>query len=83
MDGLRAPLILHDPTPPYQYDEELVVTMNDWYHAQSETGLSTFLNVYNPTGAEPVPRTLPWSNTTCSHCYENFDTLTFHLQNLV
>jgi len=56
MDGLRAPLILHDPTPPYQYDEELVVTMNDWYHAQSETGLSTFLNVYNPTGAEPVPQ---------------------------
>jgi iron transport multicopper oxidase len=58
MDGLRAPLILHDPTPPYTYDEELIVTMNDWYHDQSETGLATFLNVYNPTGAEPVPRKL-------------------------
>lgn len=57
MDGLRAPLILHDPTPPYQYDEEITVALNDWYHDQSETGLATFMNVNNPTGAEPVPRT--------------------------
>lgn len=28
----------------------------DWYHEQSSTGLDTFLNVYNPTGAEPVPQ---------------------------
>jgi Multicopper oxidase len=59
MDGLRAPLILHDPTPPYQYDEDITISLNDWYHAQSETGLATFLNVNNPTGAEPVPRTFP------------------------
>ncbi|KAJ2961495.1 hypothetical protein NQZ79_g3313 [Umbelopsis isabellina] len=55
MDGLRSALILNDPVPPYHYDEDLIVTMNDWYHDQSETGLATFLNVYNPTGAEPVP----------------------------
>ncbi|CAO3679408.1 unnamed protein product [Umbelopsis ramanniana] len=56
MDGLRAPLILNDPTPPYHYDEDITVSMNDWYHDQSEVGLATFLNVENPTGAEPVPQ---------------------------
>lgn len=27
----------------------------DWYHTASSENLKTFLNVYNPTGAEPVP----------------------------
>jgi iron transport multicopper oxidase len=56
MDGLRAPLILNDITPPYQYDEDITIALNDWYHDQSEVGLATFMNVENPTGAEPVPR---------------------------
>lgn len=29
--------------------------MIDWYHDQSDDLLASFLNVYNPTGAEPVP----------------------------
>jgi len=39
MDGLRGPLIIHDPNNPYanDFDEELVLTLSDWYHDQSAT----------------------------------------------
>jgi FtsP/CotA-like multicopper oxidase with cupredoxin domain len=32
-DGLRGPLIIHDPWDPYQnqYDEEIILTVSDWY----------------------------------------------------
>ncbi|KAI8889405.1 multicopper oxidase [Backusella circina FSU 941] len=55
MDGLRAPLILHNTVETYHYDEDIIVPFEDWYHAQSTEGLSVFLNENNPTGAEPVP----------------------------
>lgn len=34
----------------------LFYTSLDWYHEQSNTNLASFMSVYNPTGAEPVPR---------------------------
>ncbi|KAI9023003.1 multicopper oxidase-domain-containing protein [Phycomyces nitens] len=54
-DGLRAPMILHNPEEPYKYDEDLVVPVSDWYHDNSANNLAIFMNVNNPTGAEPVP----------------------------
>lgn len=33
-DGLRAPLIVHDVDAPFEYDEEIILTMTDWYHTQ-------------------------------------------------
>lgn len=56
-DGIRGPLIVHDPENPYkdQFDEELVLTVSDWYHDQMAPLLKKFLNVENPTGAEPIP----------------------------
>ncbi|KAI8334409.1 Cupredoxin [Chlamydoabsidia padenii] len=56
MDGLRGPLILHNTNETYKYDEDVTVTVSDWYHDQSKNNLATFLSVYNPTGAEPVPQ---------------------------
>lgn len=37
VDGLRGPLIVHDSKGPYagQYDEELVVSISDWYHGNT------------------------------------------------
>ncbi|KAF5019004.1 hypothetical protein F66182_9022 [Fusarium sp. NRRL 66182] len=57
-DGLRGPLIIHDPESPFkgQYDEEIVMTLSDWYHEQMQTLLPAFLRKGNPTGAEPVPQ---------------------------
>lgn len=56
-DGLRGPLIVHDPDSPYkeQYDEEIVLTLSDWYHDQMPGLLKWFISYANPTGAEPVP----------------------------
>jgi iron transport multicopper oxidase len=57
-DGLRGPLIVHDPNSPYagQYDDELVLTFSDWYHDQMPGLISYYLSPeQNPDGAEPVP----------------------------
>ncbi|EXJ87323.1 hypothetical protein A1O3_04282 [Capronia epimyces CBS 606.96] len=54
-DGLRGPLVIHDPESPYAdlYDEELVLTLSDWYHASMSDLVKKFMSVTNPTGAEP------------------------------
>lgn len=54
---MRGPLIIHDPQNPYkdQYDEEIILTLSDWYHDFMPDLLKTFISVENPTGAEPVP----------------------------
>ncbi|KAI5196373.1 hypothetical protein E4T39_07839 [Aureobasidium subglaciale] len=33
-DGLWGPLIVRDPSPPFHYDEELIITLSDWYNDQ-------------------------------------------------
>ncbi|KAH6872235.1 Cupredoxin [Alternaria rosae] len=57
-DGLRGPLIVHDPEDPFKdlYDEEVVITLSDWYHDLMHNLLAEFINIANPSGAEPVPQ---------------------------
>lgn len=57
-DGLRGPLIINDPETPFKdlYDEELVLTVSDWYHDEMPGLLKFFMSRFNPTGAEPVPK---------------------------
>ncbi|KAH0541524.1 hypothetical protein FGG08_003999 [Glutinoglossum americanum] len=64
-DGLRGALIVHDPESPYkdQYDEELVLTLSDWYHSQMPPLIDRFLSYANPTGAEPVPEAALFNDT--------------------
>ncbi|KAK5054017.1 hypothetical protein LTR84_001979 [Exophiala bonariae] len=64
-DGLRGPLIVHDPENPYAdlIDEELIVTLSDWYHEQMPPLIAKFLSVSNPTGAEPVPQSALMNDT--------------------
>ncbi|KAM0800189.1 putative ferrooxidoreductase Fet3 [Usnea florida] len=57
-DGFRGPILIHDPASPYagQYDQELVLTLSDWYHKQMPDMIPGFLSTTeNPSGAEPVP----------------------------
>ncbi|GAB0139089.1 Iron transport multicopper oxidase fetC [Epichloe bromicola] len=56
-DGLRGPLVVHDPEFPYkkEVDEEIVLSLSDWYHDEIQTLIPQFLSKTNPTGAEPVP----------------------------
>ncbi|KAF7561130.1 hypothetical protein G7046_g3000 [Stylonectria norvegica] len=57
-DGLRGPLIIHDPESPFRekYDEEIILTLSDWYHDEMQVLIPQFLRKGNPTGAEPVPQ---------------------------
>ncbi|KAJ1895236.1 ferroxidase fet3, partial [Kickxella alabastrina] len=55
VDGIRAPLILHNPEEPHKYDEDVVLTLEDWYHDGAAGLLKDFLSWKNPGGAEPVP----------------------------
>ncbi|KAI9256618.1 Cupredoxin [Phascolomyces articulosus] len=49
LDGLRTPLIIHDPDDPYQnkYDEEIIITLSDWYHDDSRSNAKWFLSKEN------------------------------------
>ncbi len=48
---------MHDPENPHRdrYDEEMVLTLSDWYNEEMRPLIARFLDVSNPTGAEPVP----------------------------
>ncbi|KAI9809142.1 MAG: hypothetical protein M1825_002432 [Sarcosagium campestre] len=64
-DGLRGPLIVEDPDAPYKddYDEEIILTLSDWYHDSISYLMPRFLSVANPTGAEPVPNSALMNDT--------------------
>ncbi|KAJ5527675.1 hypothetical protein N7513_011834 [Penicillium frequentans] len=64
-DGLRQSLIVNDPENPYigQYADEFVISLSDWYHDQMPKLLKQFINVANPTGAEPVPKSALMNDT--------------------
>lgn len=56
-DGYRQALIVHDDTAPFadQYEEEIVITLSDWYHTLQKDLSGKFMSLYNPSGAEPIP----------------------------
>ncbi|CCE85919.1 Piso0_005559 [Millerozyma farinosa CBS 7064] len=56
-DGLRGFFIIDDDKPlPFKYDEDVTLTLSDWYHNENRAIMRSFLNRYNPTGAEPIPQ---------------------------
>ncbi|CAG8654980.1 9761_t:CDS:2, partial [Dentiscutata heterogama] len=46
VDGLKGPIIVHDPEDPYKdsYDCEYVMTISDWYHEPTGNFMPTFRN---------------------------------------
>ncbi|KAK6458331.1 iron transport multicopper oxidase FET3 precursor [Scheffersomyces xylosifermentans] len=55
-DGMRGLFIIEDDDFPYEYDEEVTLSLSEHYHKTSDELLPSFLNRYNPTGAEPIPQ---------------------------
>lgn len=45
------------------YDQEVGLTVSDWYHDQMPGLLDGFISVTNPTGAEPVPNSALMNDT--------------------
>lgn len=56
-DGLRQMIVVSKPNDTYaaQADAEMSLSLSDWYHDEMPALLAGFINVENPTGAEPVP----------------------------
>lgn len=56
---------MHDSEDPFKdmYDEEVVITLSDWYHDLMQGLLGNFINVANPSGAEPVPQAALMNDT--------------------
>ncbi|WFD41378.1 hypothetical protein MPSI1_000004 [Malassezia psittaci] len=62
VDGFRTPSVIHnvDSTgvnrEAHQYDDDFTISLGDWYNEWYDVLNSTeFMNVNNPSGAEPVP----------------------------
>ncbi|EJU02139.1 ferroxidase [Dacryopinax primogenitus] len=55
VDGLRTPFIILAQNETYSYAADYTIGMADWYHDLHSVLIDQFLNIYNPTGAEPVP----------------------------
>lgn len=57
MDGLRVPLIVYDDVnEPFEYDEDKIITLSDWYHEDSYTNLEQYMSKKNLEGVEPIPQ---------------------------
>ncbi|KAI0842638.1 putative ferroxidase [Hypoxylon sp. FL0890] len=56
-DGFRGPLIIHDTDDPYKddFDEEVILTMSDWYRDQTLTLMTAMINPNNTQFAPPLP----------------------------
>jgi iron transport multicopper oxidase len=60
MLNYTGPLIVHDPNDPYagQYDEEMVLTLSDWYHTEVPTLINQMLTTTNTHALPPFPDAL-------------------------
>ncbi|OCL11751.1 Ferroxidase [Glonium stellatum] len=56
-DGLRGPLIIHDRAAEKKlgFDQELTLTVSDWYHDQMPGLVHYYLSTANTDGSEPIP----------------------------
>ncbi|KAI0473240.1 Cupredoxin [Xylariaceae sp. FL0804] len=57
-DGLRGPFVVHDPNDPYLdlYDEDVILTVSDWYHEQSPELSRAMLQPNNTKFLPPRPQ---------------------------
>ncbi|KAL6451112.1 FET3 Iron transport multicopper oxidase FET3 [Candida maltosa Xu316] len=55
-DGLRGLFIIEDDEFPYEYDEDVTLSVGDHYHLESPEIMTKFMTRFNPTGAEPIPQ---------------------------
>lgn len=65
-DGMRAMFVIEEKEKkdyPFDFDEEVYLSIGEWYHKTADELLPDFLNMYNPTGAEPIPQNLLFNNT--------------------
>ncbi|CUM68340.1 uncharacterized protein PRCAT00006062001 [Priceomyces carsonii] len=60
-DGLRGLFIIEDDD--VKFDEEVTLSISDWYHKETAEITKGFLSRYNPTGTEPIPQSSLFNDT--------------------
>ena len=78
-------LVINDPENPYagKFDEEVALTLSDWYHDQMPGLIASFISVENPTGAEPVPKSALMNDTqNLTVSVQPGKTYLFHMANV-
>ncbi|KAI1763595.1 putative ferroxidase [Hypoxylon sp. FL1150] len=68
-DGLRGPLIVHDPQDPYQdeYDDEIILTVSDWYRDQTQPLIAAMIDPNNTNFQPPFPNSTIVNDGVNSH----------------
>ncbi|CCK70564.1 ferroxidase FET5 KNAG_0E03050 [Huiozyma naganishii CBS 8797] len=62
-DGFRGAFIIHDPDCPFEFDEDITITVSDLYYKNYLDTTKEFMSRYNPTGAEPIPQSLLFNDS--------------------
>lgn len=65
-DGMRGVFVIEEKEKedyPFEFDEEVILPIGEWYHETAPVLIPEFLNRYNPTGAEPIPQNTLFNNT--------------------
>lgn len=81
-DGLRQMFIVEEEDKndyPFHFDEEVPLSVSDWYHDESSVIMKRFKSRYNPTGAEPIPQNSLFNDTKNSTWHVKADT-TYYLR---
>jgi iron transport multicopper oxidase len=55
VDGLRAPVIVENPSLPWNYTDEYVLSLSDWYHTQSTAIVNAFQSPPQGPPTTPTP----------------------------
>ena len=50
-----GPLIIEDPNPPFHYDEEMTLTLSDWYHEEAANIVAVYQSKDGAKGPDGVP----------------------------
>ena len=65
-DGMRGLFIIEEKEKsdyPFEFDEDVVLPIGDWYHQTAAELFPGFMSRFNPTGAEPVPKNSLFNDT--------------------
>lgn len=65
-DGMRGLFIIEEKEKsdyPFAFDEDVTLSVGDWYHETALQLQPKFMNRFNPTGAEPVPQNSLFNDT--------------------
>lgn len=58
-DGLRGVFVIEESSKdkyPFEFDEDVTLTVGDHYHMESAEIMRKFKSRFNPSGAEPIPQ---------------------------